>query len=173
MGYPLILSLSKGMSGRQPGLALPTHPALPVCPLATSPFPTSPCACYPQPMDSQKSAQQPLRHRRGAPLRRQNDRLHTLTLPQNLICFPYFIKNGSHLALQLYITFETNPLLRHNATPPLRAISCLTTIFTTPQNRLMSSSQPSARPPACPYVPMSICPLPPPSPALSQMERRT
>ena len=56
--------------------------------------------------------------------------------------FPYLQKNGSHLALQLDITLETIPLLRHNTTPPLNAISRLTTVFTTHKKRLMSSCNP-------------------------------
>ena len=69
------------------------------------------------------------------------------------IVFPYFQKNGSHLALQLDITSETIPLLRHNTTPPLNAISRLTTIFTTHKKRLMSSGNPQPRTepiPPCP-----------------------
>ena len=61
------------------------------------------------------------------------------------IVFAYFQNFGSFLALQVDITFETNTLLRHNTTPPLNAISRLTTVFTTHKKRLMSSGQPSPR----------------------------
>ena len=57
-----------------------------------------------------------------------------------------FKKMGSHLALQLDITSETIPLLRHKTIPPLNAISRLTTIFTTYKKRLMSSCKPSNQP---------------------------
>ena len=86
------------------------------------------------------------------------------TLPENRICFPYLQKSGSRLALQLDITLETIPLLRHNTTPPLNAISRLTTVFRTPQKRLMSSGQPSPGPPflrpwpVCPFACLPVCP---------------
>ena len=55
------------------------------------------------------------------------------------IVFPYFQENGSILALQVDITFETNALLRHNHHSPLNDISRLITVFTTHKKRLMSS----------------------------------
>ena len=77
------------------------------------------------------------------------------------ICFPYFQQSGSRLALQLDITLETIPLLRHTTTPPLNAISRLLTVFRTPQKRLMSSGQPSPGPPFLRPWPAwtgSVCP---------------
>ena len=55
--------------------------------------------------------------------------------------FPYFQNFGPFLALEVDITLETIPLLRHDAAPPLNIISRLTTIFTTYKKRLMSSWQ--------------------------------
>ena len=145
---------------------------MPVCsptPTDNSPFPTPLCARYPYSMDSRKSAQQPLQRRRGAPLGSQNARLPilnfapklVLSLSKDLNCFPYFQQSGSRLALQLDITLETIPLLRHTTTPPLNAILRLLTVFRTPQKPLMSSGQPSPRPPAsppCPFTRLSVCP---------------
>ncbi len=59
------------------------------------------------------------------------------------IVFPYFQENGSHLALQLDITSETIPLLRHNRHSTVNAISRLATVFTPHKKRLMSSSNPA------------------------------
>ena len=60
---------------------------------------------------------------------------------------PYFQNFGPFLALEVDITLETIPLLRHDAAPPLNAISRLTTVLTTHKKRLMSSGQPSHGPP--------------------------
>ena len=57
--------------------------------------------------------------------------------------FSYFQNFGPFLALEVDITLETIPLLRHDAAPPLNAISRLITVFRTPKTRLMSSGQPS------------------------------
>ena len=62
--------------------------------------------------------------------------------------FPYFQNFGPFLALEVDITLETIPLLRHDAAPPLNVISRLTTVFTTYKKRLMSSAQPSPGPPS-------------------------
>ena len=84
-----------------------------------------------------------------------------LPLPPTIgFVFPYFQNFGPFLALQVDITLETIPLLRHDAAPPLNVISRLTTVFRTPQKRLMSSSQPSPGPP----FPQTLCPFDPPSP---------
>ena len=74
-----------------------------------------------------------------------------LSLPTTFgFVFPYFQTFGPFLALEVDITLETIPLLRHDAAPPLNVISRLTTVFTTPKKRLMSSSQPSPGPPPTP-----------------------
>ena len=79
--------------------------------------------------------------------------------------FPYFQNFGPFLALEVDITLETIPLLRHDAAPPLNVISRLTTVFRTPQKPLMSSGQPSpGLPPARRYVAAGVgrrsgCPL--------------
>ena len=63
------------------------------------------------------------------------------------IVFPYFQNFGPFLALEVDITLETIPLLRHDAAPPLNVISRLTTVFTTYKKRLMSSAPTSPGPP--------------------------
>ena len=136
-----------GTQGRRDGwvngpVCLPTHPRrtrLPVCPPDTSPFPIPLHARYPHPMDSRKTALHP---RRSVPLSSQNARLHTLNFAPESDSFLTSAKIWLDFSLVLDITLETNPLLRHDTNPPLHAISCLTTVFTTPQNRVMSSSQP-------------------------------
>ena len=98
--------------------------------------------------------------KRGAPLGNQNARLPILNFARKPvlslvegpalsfvegkgigIVFPYFQNFGPFLALEVDITLETNPLLRHDAAPPLNVISRLMTVFTTPKKRLMSSGE--------------------------------
>ena len=75
------------------------------------------------------SAQQPLRHRRGASLGSQNARLPILKFAPESDSFLTSAKICLAFSLVLDITLETNPLLRHNTTPPLSAISRQKTSF--------------------------------------------
>ena len=79
--------------------------------------------------------------KRGAPLGNQNARLPILNFARIGIVSPYFQNVGPFLALEVDITLETNPLLRHDAAPPLNFISRLMTVFTTYKKRLMSSGE--------------------------------
>ena len=79
--------------------------------------------------------------KRGAPLGNQNARLPILNFARIGIVSPYFQNFGSFLALEVDITLETIPLLRHDAAPPLNVISRLMTVFTTYKKRLMSSGE--------------------------------
>ena len=100
-------------------------------------------------MDSRKSAQQPLRRRPGVPLRRQNSRLFILNFAPESDSFPIFLNFWLPFSLVLNITLETIPPSQAQNNPTvnrrLTTFSCLTCIFTTPQNRLMSSCSTIAR----------------------------
>ena len=116
------------------------------CPPATNHFPTPPPSPYPVSMNTTRKLPPLSYGLASAPL--QTKTVAPMTTVG--IVFAYFQNFGPFLALQVDITFETNALLRHNTTPPLNAISRLTTVLTTHKKRLMSSDQPSPRPPAGP-----------------------
>ncbi len=98
-----------------------------------------------------------IQERRGASLGSQNAHLSTLNFAPEFDSFLTSAKICFAFSLVLDITLETNTLLRHDATPPLTAISRLTPPFTTPQNRVMSSK--SISPSVLP------CIIPPTKPA--------
>ena len=116
---------------------------MPSCPPCHFPLHHTLRACYPQLMDSQKSAQQPIPRRRGATFRSQNARLHTLNFAPESDSFLTSAKIWVDFSLVLDITLETNtPSQAQNHSTinrHLTVFSCLTCIFTTPQNRVMSS----------------------------------
>ena len=104
-------------------------------------FPTPPSSPYPVSMNTTRKLPPLSYGLASAPL--QTKTVAPMTTVG--IVFLIFSKIWSVLALELDITFETIPLLRHNTTPPLNAISRLTTVLTTHKKRLMSSAQPSPR----------------------------
>ena len=139
-----------GANGRQHPLmvSLSNHVRLPALTSPPSLHPSAPATL--NPWTHEKSPYNP---RRGATLRSQKTRLAifnfapklVLSLPKSLSCQRNLIrfspppKFGSILALQLYITLETNTLLRHNTTPPLTAISRQKPPFSTQKTPLLSS----------------------------------